>query len=90
MCDCRKDLEEKILARFKTAAPDAKDHCAELSGYTFLLCDSGVTEVGCMVFKLTASHPLKKGGFKEKTERSNMIFTFCPFCGEKYKKGGEK
>lgn len=39
-----------------------------------------------MPIELTADRPLKRGGYKSKTDRMSMSFTFCPFCGEKYKK----
>lgn len=85
MCNCRKDIEAKLLTRFKSTAPCATDHSASLTGYTLVL-GAAITEKGCMSIELTAKHPLKKGGVKSKTDRSQMIFTYCPFCGEKYDK----
>lgn len=86
MCDCKTDIEAKLLDRFKTNAPDAQAHTARLTGYTLLLGSNSIVQKGCMGIELTAAHPLKKGGYKAKTERSNMIFSYCPFCGEKYEK----
>jgi len=41
--------------------------------------------------ELSAKFPLRNGGFKEKTQKQNMMFNYCPFCGEKYPvKEGEK
>lgn len=88
MCNCHKDIESKLLARFKDQVPQSKYHVARLSGYTLIIKDSGIVEKGCMPIELAADHPLKKGGYKHKVERSNMIFTYCPFCGEKYEKEG--
>lgn len=85
MCDCRETIESKLLARFKEQAPDAKNHEASLKGYRLIL-GASVREVGCMPIELTADRPLKRGGYKPKTDRMSMCFTFCPFCGEKYKK----
>lgn len=85
MCDCRETIESKLLARFKEQAPDAKNHEASLKGYGLIL-GASVREVGCMPIELTADRPLKRGGYKPKTDRMSMSFTFCPFCGEKYKK----
>lgn len=85
MCKCRNDIEAKLLERFKQQAPDAKNHEASLKGYGYVLTETGMSEVGCMHIEVTADRPLKRGGYKAKTERMNMFFTFCPFCGEKYK-----
>ena len=82
-CTCRKDIEEKLLARFKAQSPEANAHEVDLQGYTLILGDNLVCK-GYMPIKATASFPLKKGGFKEKKIMQNMIFTFCPFCGVKY------
>lgn len=87
MCDCKKDIETKLLERFVSQAPDAIEHSARLVGYS-LIIGNRIEQKGCMTIELSAAHPLKKGGYKTKTERSNMIFNYCPFCGEKYEKGG--
>ena len=86
MCKCRSEIESNLLSRHKESAPDSRFHTAELKGYGFILSDSGMKEVGQMPIELTSEAPLKKGGFKPKKERMSMFFTFCPFCGEKYKK----
>lgn len=86
MCNCRNDIEAKLLNRHKDNSPDSRLHTAELTGYGFIITDSGMKEVGQMPIELTCEAPLKKGGFKIKKERMSMFFTFCPFCGEKYKK----
>lgn len=86
MCDCKKDIESRLLDRFKTNHPEALEHSARLTGYTLLIGSSEVRQKGYMGIELTAAHPLKKGGHKAKTDRSNMIFNYCPFCGEKYEK----
>ena len=82
-CDCREDIEAKLLARFKEQAPDAKEHAAELKGYGMVIREKIVT-IGCMPIEMTAEHPLKNGGFKRKIDRQSMFFNYCPFCGKKY------
>lgn len=84
MCNCRKALEEKLLERFKEQAPEAQGHYVRLLGYTMIL-GTEVIELGYMPIETTASFPLKKGGEKVKVAKTNMIFTFCPFCGVKYR-----
>lgn len=85
-CNCKSEIEAKLLDRFKQQAPDATDHKVRLTGYTLLLGET-ITAAPYMEFEATANHPLKKGGFKEKRERQNMIFNYCPFCGASVKRG---
>jgi hypothetical protein len=83
MCECREKLEGKLLDRFKEQKPEGKSHRVRLNGYA-LIFGQQVQQKGCMPIECTAVYPLKKGGEKEKTEKQNMIFTYCPFCGVKY------
>lgn len=82
-CDCKQNIQDMLTDNFKEAAPEATGHAAELQGYT-LIIGRKLVEKGCMEIHRTATHPLKKGGVKEKTEKLNMVFTYCPFCGVKY------
>jgi hypothetical protein len=84
-CDCRETIESKLLTRFREQVLDAQNHEASLEGYGFVL-GASVREVSCMTIELTADRPLKRGGYKPKTDRMSMFFTFCPFCGKKYEK----
>lgn len=84
MCDCRKDLEARLLEDFRQRNPDATEHSATLNGYAFIF-GSSVQMKGCMEVEYSARHAVKKGdGYKTKRTKSSMIFTFCPFCGERY------
>lgn len=85
MCDCREDIEAKLLARFIEQNPEARAHEARLNGYAMVFADGGaMKERGRMEIETTAVFPLKKGGEKAKTTKGSMIFGYCPFCGEKY------
>lgn len=83
MCDCRKDLEQKLTERYQAQEPTARDHKVTLRGYGFVLEGNKFTERGCMTYETFALVPLKKGGEKPKKTKGNMFFSFCPFCGEK-------
>jgi hypothetical protein len=85
MCDCEKNLTEKFLTKFKADCPEAIDHEVILTGYAILF--SGSVN-GFMPVNQTAKFPLKKNGvMKEKKIKTNLLFTYCPFCGKKYKEG---
>lgn len=89
MCECKKDLEEKLVDRFKQKHPEATEHHAELTGYAIGIDGNSMFLVGVMPIALTANYPMKKGtAYKQKTTKQMMHFNFCPFCGEKYEKGG--
>ena len=89
MCDCQSKTEARLLERFKQQNPEAKSHTATLTGYALILEGNHLITKGCMPAELSASYPLKKGGLKDKKTKTNMIFNYCPFCGEKYNEGGE-
>jgi hypothetical protein len=82
-CECKKDIEEKLLTRFKERSPEANLHEVSLQGYTLIIGDK-LESKGYMPIQTEASFPLRKGGFKTKKQTQNMVFTFCPFCGVKY------
>lgn len=88
MCDCQKDIETRLLERFKSQSPEAKSHRVSLQGYGLAIIGDAMLSIPLMPIKATASFPLKKGGEKERTQTSNMFFNYCPFCGEKIEKGG--
>lgn len=82
-CNCKSDLEKKLLERFIEKEPGALEPSAELTGYGFGFTETGTVLIGYMPFKITATHPLKNGGTKRKSSTSNMHFSYCPFCGVK-------
>lgn len=80
-CECREDLEAKLLERFISTEPDGSGHQVTIEGYAFGIVGDQMVMVGTMPIKATATVPLKKGGSKVKTVRQAMHFSFCPFCG---------
>lgn len=82
-CNCKKEIEAKLLERFKRNAPEARQHGVELEGYSFVIVENSLKERPCMQFKTSALFPLKNGSEKLKNSRANMFFSFCPFCGTK-------
>lgn len=84
MCECKKEIEAKLLSRFKEQHPEGKDHELTLQGYSLIFGDEPYT-CGYMVVEGTVKLPLKtKPTMKSKKIKQNMMFTYCPFCGEKY------
>lgn len=82
-CTCKKDIEGRLLARFKEAAPEASGHSVVLAGYALVLHENSLLQKPYMEIRVSAAFPLKKGGTKPKVVRENMIFSYCPFCGVK-------
>lgn len=89
MCNCKKDIEAKLLERFKSQTPEAADHETELAGYAIVFGES-VDLVPFMPIHMEASYPVKKtGGWKTKKTSQNMMFSYCPFCGSSLKPKAE-
>ena len=87
-CNCREELEAKLVENFKSHAPEATNHKATLQGYGFALIGNTMEMRGYMDVSAKATYPLKKGGTKEKTIKQSMFFSYCPFCGTKAAKTG--
>ena len=87
-CNCRQELEEKLLERFKEQEPDAKDHCVSLNKYVFTF--GKCLEKGCFTIELEALFLLKNGKKKLKKSKQSMLFTYCPFCAQPYDAEADK
>lgn len=83
MCNCKKELEEKLTVRLKEMEPTATDHKVTLQGYAITVSGNRCATRPFMEYKTFANVPLKKGGTKPKKTSGNMFFSVFPFCGEK-------
>jgi len=86
-CNCKKEIEEMMLAKSIVQYPEATDHKVSLSkGYSLIIDrkSGDCRDVARMPFEITAVFPLKNGNRKSKTIKMSMFFSFCPFCGVKY------
>jgi len=89
MCECKKDIEAKLLERFKQHTPEAKDHDVELKGYGVSISNLDLKLCAFMPIEYIAKYPMKGGVLhKERKTKSTMHFNFFPFCGESFEKGG--
>lgn len=82
MCTCKEDLEAKLLAQYISAEPKADGHGVELKGYTFVMGEK-ISIKGKMDIQYSASFVVR-GERKQRKKTGTMIFTYCPFCGQKY------
>lgn len=84
MCKCRKDIEDRLLVQFKEQK-EGEEHAVELMGYSLVYgVKNTLNERGFMEAALRYMHTFKNGNKKIKKLSNNILFTFCPFCGEKY------
>lgn len=82
-CNCKLDIEKKLLENLQAAAPEAAGHYVELNGYGLAITDNTMVLRGYMPYKASAEYPLKKGGTRNKKMAGTMVFSYCPFCGAK-------
>lgn len=81
-CNCKSEIEAKLLESFKAGRPDAQGHKAVLEGYGFAVVDNVLTLRPFMPIKYGAGHASKKSGLERwRNEKGFMQFSFCPFCG---------
>lgn len=86
-CDCKSTLTEKLLERAKEQLPDSRNLEVELTGYTFVFGDDNSLALrGFMPVEVKHTVTVKKTGLdRVKKDKTSLIFTYCPFCGVKYK-----
>jgi len=83
MCDCRKVLEEKLLAKVQEMRPDAINITGSLAGYGFIIKNNKMTSRPTTTFDVEYTHKLKNGKEKLKKEKVSIALSHCPHCGEK-------
>ena len=85
-CDCRDNIEQKVLENFKTQNPDAQDVCVSMGGYGFQLVGNGMRMLQMMPCKITYTNTVKKTG-QQRTKQQTMNITgsYCMFCGKQVK-----
>ena len=90
MCNCRSDIESKLLENYKAITPGATLHQIKLTGYGFFLSGNHLIEQGKMGIEGEAVHRLKNGNSKPKKIKQDMAFTYCPFCAQPYDAEADK
>lgn len=83
MCNCKTELEQKLTERFAQAKPQASAHRVELMGYGIGIAGNTMVVMGRMEAQCSADFPTKTGVSKYRVIRQSMVFSFCPFCGER-------
>ena len=82
MCNCRQEMEEKLLEKVKEQKPNAEQLKVELGGYGMMLNGNKMEYRPVMPINIEYLHTFKNGN--QKTKKDTMIFALkhCPFCGE--------
>ena len=84
-CTCQTDIEKRLTDKYAQQLSDSKDVKACLNGYAIVLGES-LQSRPYMPVHVTHTVTVKKTGLeKQKTEKVNMFFSFCPFCGASLK-----
>lgn len=81
-CDCKTDIEAKLLEQLKGETPTGSAHAVSLSNYGFVLLENRMTIRPYTVVNTSVTMPKKAGGFTQKRSTMNMFFSFCPYCGK--------
>lgn len=87
-CNCKADIEAKLLERFKETTPTGTGHDAKLIGYAFGIVGNKMVLRPSTTYETSSVQPLKNGGTRLRKSRGIMVFSFCPYCGVSLKEGG--
>jgi hypothetical protein len=81
MCNCRADIENKLTEHYAQKLAGSKDVEANLTGYAITLGGS-LRIRAFMPAEIRHTVTTKSTGKeRRKTEKINMFFSHCPFCG---------
>lgn len=80
-CDCKSDIEARLLERFKESAPTGQNHGVTIAGYGFCIEGNKMTQRPYAEVTQSADMPKKTGGWTLKRSKVNMYFSYCPYCG---------
>lgn len=84
-CNCKNELEAKMVEVLKVEHPEAENHQASLdSGYAFTISENSMRMVGKFQFENAITVTTKNGVKRTQKPKCGMFFTYCPFCGVKY------
>lgn len=87
MCNCRKDIEAKLLEDIPTQLPAGHQRLSvSLEGYALMFGEGVMQSRQIMPIQVKYQAPTKAGVMKDKKQTMNMAASYCMFCGEKYDK----
>lgn len=82
MCDCKKEMEEKLLESVKQQKPNAQQLKVEIAGYGIMIIGNTMVLRPVMPVSVEYVYNLKNGKQKAKKETISFALKHCPFCGE--------
>jgi hypothetical protein len=85
MCDCIKQIEQKVEEHFKkTLQPNEEYGYTEMGTAAFIFREGATTIETVSYVNVHYISNTKTGKRQTKEKVFNMSHKFCPFCGEKY------
>lgn len=82
MCNCKKEMETKLLETIKKQRPDAALLKVELGGYSVIISGNKMDYRPTTPINISYLHTFKNGSQKTKKETMPFALKHCPFCGE--------
>lgn len=91
MCNCLKNVSEKLEARLKEQIGIKNVHSFDHIGFdnmVFSLEENKMAHILVVPFSIRYFSKKKDGTRANRltTEKTNLSFAFCPFCGKEYPK----
>lgn len=86
-CNCISDIKDKLKNYYEN-----KDNVENVEHIAFkniaFMFDTGLTQLYSEI-EVEYNYLNRKKELKHKKEKANMNYTYCPFCGKKYKRDNE-
>lgn len=83
MCDCKEQIESKLLAWLIKQEPEGKEHKMSLLGYGVVFQEETLIEKPFMECEASYVRQQKNGKLRIRKGVNKVFFSFCPFCGLK-------
>ena len=88
-CNCYSDIEKKLKDHAISKQPEgATEPSVELHGFQFVMGRNMTLQGHQAAHDVTIRYeePKKKGGMKKTVVKMFVAASYCPFCGQKYKR----
>lgn len=89
MCNCIEELKKRMIEQKKNDkkfkdAYNFKVECDNIAT-VFRRSTPKTYDRPYLEFKLTANYITKNGNERTRKEENGIMFSYCPYCGEKYR-----
>jgi len=82
MCECSKQIYQKLVEAAQAKYADATNHDVSLDGYGLTINDKGIEGYKAYM-PVTVTYDIStRSGIKTRKYKTHLLFSHCPWCGK--------